>query len=375
MSVTGIIFSNLHDNEISELTRVRTLASVPFGCRYRLIDFTLSNVVNAGITNVGVLTHYNYKSLMDHLGTGKDWDLARRNGGIKILPPFITAFANRDNSLFASRLEALISARQFISECTEEQVLLCDCDIICNLDLTEMLRAHEESGAEVTVAVKNRPVGNGLCDVSIVHSDENGRILDVTNYNDDEAGDKDVQLHIMVCNRQFLLSQLTEAVAHGYTSIAKNILTRGAKNNLFRIFRFDGYCETVGSLSEYYRRNMDLLEADVQDTLFRQKNRPVLTSVQNSAPTVYAENSLVKNSLIADGCVIEGIVENSIIFRGVHVGKNTSVENCILMQDTYIGNHVYLNCVVTDKGVTVRDGRVLSGHENRPFYIEKSTEV
>ena len=271
---------------------------------------------------MGVLTHYNFQSLMDHLGTGKDWDLARRHGGIKILPPFITAFANRGNTLFASRLEALISARQFISECTEDEVLLCDCDVICNLDLAEMLRAHKESGAVATVAVKRAPVDD-LSDVSIVNSDEEGRIINVTNYNDNLPGEKDIQIHIMVINRQFLLSQLTEALAHGYTSIAKDVLTK----------------------------------------------------VQNSAPTVYAANSMVKNSLIADGCVIEGIVENSIIFRGVHVGKNTSVENCILMQDTYVGNNVYMNCVVTDKGVTIRDGRVLSGHESSHFYIEKSTEV
>ncbi len=374
MSTVAILFAGLNERRVPELTEDRTMASVPFGCRYRLIDFTLSNVVNAGITKVGVLTHYNYQSLMDHLGTGKDWDLARRNGGIKILPPFITAFANRGNTLFASRLEALISARQFISECTEDDVLLCDCDLICNLDLADMLRAHKESGAMATVAVKKSPVDD-LSDISIVNSDESGRIINVTNYNDNGEGEKDIQIHILVMNRQFLLSQLTEALAHGYTSIAKDILTRGAVTNNFRIYRYDGYCETVRNLSEYYHRNMDLLTAETQDALFRQKNRPVLTKVQNSAPTVYAANSMVKNSMIADGCVIEGIVENSIIFRGVHVGKNTSVENCILMQDTYVGNNVYMNCVVTDKGVTIRDGRVLSGHENRPFYIEKSSEV
>lgn len=374
MSTVAILFAGLNERRVPELTEDRTMASVPFGCRYRLIDFTLSNVVNAGITKVGVLTHYNYQSLMDHLGTGKDWDLARRNGGIKILPPFITAFANRGNTLFASRLEALISARQFISECTEDDVLLCDCDLICNLDLADMLRSHKESGAMATVAVKKSPVDD-LSDISIVNSDESGRILNVTNYNDNGEGEKDIQIHILVMNRQFLLSRLTEALAHGYTSIAKDILTRGAETNNFRIYRYDGYCETVRNLSEYYHRNMDLLTTEAQDALFRQKNRPVLTKVQNSAPTVYAANSMVKNSMIADGCVIEGIVENSIIFRGVHVGKNTSVENCILMQDTYVGNNVYMNCVITDKGVTIRDGRVLSGHENRPFYIEKSSEV
>ena len=374
MSTVAILFAGLNERRVPELTGDRTMASVPFGCRYRLIDFTLSNVVNAGITKVGVLAHYNYQSLMEHLGTGKDWDLARRNGGIKILPPFITAFANRGNALYASRLEALISARQFINECKEDQVLLCDCDVISNLDLTDMLRKHRESGADVTVAVKNRCV-DGMTDVSVVQSDETGRVVDVTNFNDNVSGDKDVQIHMLVFNRNFLLYQLNEAVAHGYTSLAKDILTRGAGRYNFRIYRFDGYCETIRNLSEYYQRNMDLLLPETQDALFRAKNRPVLTAVHNSSPTVYAESSLVKNSLIADGCVIEGIVENSIIARGVRIGKNTSVENCVLMDGTYVGDNVYLNCVVTDKDVMIRDGRVLSGHETRPFYIEKSSEV
>ncbi len=374
MSTVAILFAGMNERHIPELTGERTMASVPFGCRYRLIDFTLSNVVNAGITKVGILAHYNYQSLMDHVGTGKDWDLARRNGGIKILPPFITAFANRGNGLYASRLEALISARRFISECKEEQVLLSDCDLICNLDFGEMLRAHRDSGADVTVAVCNRFVPD-VADVSVVHATGDGRIIDVTDYNDSVSGNKDVQMHILVMNRHFLLSQLTEAVAHGYTSLTRDLLTRCARTSNFRIFRYDGYCETVGNISEYYRRNMELLNPEIRKLLFQVKNRPILTKVRNSAPTIYAEDSLVKNSLVADGCVIEGIVENSIIFRGVHIGKNTSVENCILMQDTYVGNHVYLNGVITDKCVTIRDGRVLSGHESHPFYIEKLAEV
>lgn len=374
MSTVAILFAGLNERLVPELTGERTMASVPFGCRYRLIDFTLSNVVNAGITKVGVLAHYNYQSLMDHIGTGKDWDLARRNGGIKILPPFITAFDNRRGGLYASRLEALISARRFISECQEDHVLLSDCDLICNLDLGEMLKAHRESGADVTVGVQTRVV-TGTEEVSVVHADAEGRVLDVTDYNDSSCGEKDVQTHILVMKRQFLLSQLTEAVAHGYTSLSRDVLSREAERSDFRIFRFHEFCKTVGSLSEYYQRSMELLNPESSRQLFQVRNRPVLTKVRNSAPTIYADTSMVKNSLVADGCLIEGIVENSIIFRGVHIGKNTSVENSILMQDTYVGDHVYLNCVITDKNVTIRDGRVLSGHETRPFYIEKAIEV
>lgn len=375
MSTVAILFAGRNEQRVPELTADRTLASVPFACRYRLIDFMLSNVVNAGITNVGVLTHYNYQSLMDHLGTGKDWDLARRNGGLKILPPFITAFANRGTpDLYDSRLEALVSARSFLSDCMEDTVLLSDCDLICNLDLGEMLRAHRETGADVTVAVQRRYV-SGAEEVSVVHSEPDGRFLEATRFNDSEPGNKDVQVQLLVMNRQFLLQQLTEAMAHGYHSLTRDLLNRCARTNNLRVFRFTDYCESVASLSDYYKLNMAMLNTDVRAQLFDVKNRPILTRVWNSVPTTYSESSLVKNSLVADGCVIEGIVENSILFRGVHVGKNTSVENCILMSDTYVGNQAYLNCVITDKSVTIRDGRVLSGHESRPFFIEKFVAV
>ncbi|MBP5657738.1 MAG: glucose-1-phosphate adenylyltransferase subunit GlgD, partial [Clostridia bacterium] len=153
-NVVGLIFSNIHDKNVPELTKLRTMASVPFGCRYRLIDFTLSNMVHSGIEHVGVITHYNYQSLMDHLGSGKSWDLARRSGGIQILPPFITAFANPGASLYSTRLEALRNSISFISGCTEDYVVLSDCDVICNIDLGDMIDAHNASRADATMMIK-----------------------------------------------------------------------------------------------------------------------------------------------------------------------------------------------------------------------------
>ena len=149
MNAAGIIFSNLHDNKITELTRQRTMASIPFACRYRLIDFALSNMVNAEITNINVIAHYNYHSLMDHIGTGKDWDLARRTGGIKILPPYITAYANTSNNLYNTRLEALCSVIHSIRHIKEDYVVLSDCDVICNIDVKKLLEYHVDYGAPI----------------------------------------------------------------------------------------------------------------------------------------------------------------------------------------------------------------------------------
>ena len=150
-TVAGLIFSNIHDSAIPELTTMRTMASIPFGCRYRLIDFPLSNMVNSGITKMGIITHNNYQSLMDHIGTGKDWDLARRSGGIKILPPFITAYENAGAKLYSTRLEALMGVTNFISRCNEDYIVLSDCDGICNIDLGEVIDAHIANNADMTI--------------------------------------------------------------------------------------------------------------------------------------------------------------------------------------------------------------------------------
>lgn len=373
--VVGIIFSNIHDKNVSELTRRRTMASVPFGCRYRLIDFTLSNLVNSGITHVGVVTHYNYQSLMDHIGTGKDWDLARRSGGIKILPPFITAFANSQNNLYNTRLEAMKSMIEFISACKEEYVILSDCDVICNIDLSEMINAHIAGGADMTIAVKRMYLTHEIKNAEIIESDADGRITDVSEANGIVAGYRDVNLNIIVLRRKYLVNLIMDASAHGYDSFTKDIIAKNLDVCDFRIYRYDSYFASINSLTDYYMCSMDLLSSSARESLFNVKNRPVYTKIRNSCPTVYAEGSNVKNSLIADGCVINGTVENSILFRGVKVGKNTVIKNSIIMQDTLIGENVSLNCVITDKDVVIRDGRVLSGHETKPFYIDKLTVV
>ena len=376
MNAVGIIFSSINEKSVYELTKQRTMASVPFGCRYRLIDFALSNMVNSGINHVGLVTHYNYQSLMDHIGSGKDWDLARRHGGIKILPPYITAFANSSNYLYSTRLEALISIRDFISDCKEELVVLSDCDTVCNLDLQAMIDEHEATGADITLGVKSSYVSqDSTRAITVVHTDENGRVTEIGDYDNLQSGFENVYVRIMVIGRKYLEELISDAIAHGYTSFTKDILVRNSKYHNIRTFKFDGYFATIRSINDYYRCSMDLLDPEIRQSLFGERTRPVFTKVRNSAPTSYASGAIVRNSLIADGCVIQGTVENSILFRGVKVGKNTHIKNSIVMQDTITGENVYLNCVITDKNVVIRDGRVLSGHETRPFFIDKGSNV
>lgn len=377
MSAAGIIFSNLHDRNISELTRIRTLASVPFACRYRFIDFPLSNMVNSDITNINVIAHYNYHSLMDHIGSGKDWDLARRTGGIKILPPYITAYANTANTLYNSRLEALKSVHYSISHIPEEYVVLADCDAICNLDINDVINDHIKNGADITMVVKNvfltqETSRNNI----IIQSGSNGEITDLFINPTNMSGYHNVNINIWVMKSRFLNEVILNAIAHNHNSFNRDIIMKNIGRMNLRIYKFEGYLAFINSFTEYFSHSMDIINSRAnREALFNVSGRPILTKVRNSAPTSYNRTAMAKNSLIADGCTIYGHVENSILFRGVKIGKNAVVKNCILFQDTIIGENANLNCVVSDKNSIIRDGRILSGHETRPFYIDKGLMI
>ncbi len=373
-TVAGLIFSNIHDSSIPELTSMRTMASIPYGCRYRLIDFPLSNMVNSGITKIGIITHNNYQSLMDHIGTGKDWDLARRSGGIKILPPFITAYETAGSKLYSTRLEALMGVTNFISRCNEDHIVLSDCDGICNIDLSDVIEAHIANNAEMTVVTRKLGEDEGdIRDATSITCDENGVITDASAYIKGISS-PEISTNIVVVNRMFLLNAIRDAVAHGHRHFFKDVVARRIGKARFYRYLYKDTFITIDSLESYFTSSMKLLEPGVRSQLFKPES-PIYTKLRNSAPTRYTPDSKVINSFVADGCIIEGTVENCILFRGVRVGKGTVVKNCILMQDTFMGNNVSLNCVITDKNVTVCDNRVLSGHTTMPFFIPKGTMI
>ena len=379
MSAYGIIFSNIHDKNIPELTRLRTIASVPFACRYRFIDFTLSNMVNSNIYNISVITSYNYQSLMDHIGSGKDWDLARRSGGIKILPPNITAYANpHPENTSGSRLDSLKSVAASIARIKDDYVVLSDCDVICNVDFNDMIRYHQETGADMTMAVKRVQLNPSNCGASVVlNSDADGRISEVIAYPRDYTGPADISLNMIVMSTAYLQQMVLEASTRGYSSLTRDVIARGiSRDKNFRIYRYDGYFAAVTSFADYYMHSMELIsDPSVRESLFGVKTRPVYTKVRNSAPSYYAAGSSVKTSMVADGSFIEGTVENSIIFRGVRIGRNATVKNSIIMQDTIVGDGAFLNCVITDKNAVVRDQRMLCGAETQPFYVSKGMMI
>lgn len=364
----GLIFSNIHDNNVPELTVKRTVASIPFCGRYRLVDFALSNMVNSSIAKVGIITKSNYQSLMDHLGSGKDWDLARHYGGLYILPPFGVL---ESSSLYTTRLEALKNVLGFLSKSTEEYVVMSDSDMVCNINFKPIIKKHVESGAVMTLVYvdKKRDQVSGSNNAFL--SVKDGIITDLVY----DSKKENVHLYTNICvvERRVLINLITEAISHGKRHFLKDIVVHELKAGRIGAYKHDGYYEEITTLNKYYEESMNFLNKDVREEVFRHAN--VYTKVKDSVPTKYGDNSVVKNSLIADGCQIEGEVYNSIIFRGVKVGRGTVVKNSILMQNTITGENITLNCVIADKNVVIKDGRMLSGHETHPFFISKGTVI
>ena len=373
MKAVGIILSNIHDKDIPELTSIRSIASVPFGGRYRLIDFALSNMVNSGITTVGIVTKSNYQSLMDHVGSGKEWDLVRKNGGLFILPPFSD---NQDN-LYQTRLQALSGIMNFLQRCEQDYVVIADSNMVCNIDLNDVMDKHEEQKADITCIYKEMVLtGDEGYKISAVKTDVDGRVVDIST----ASPMKDVKvksvINMWVFNRPLLINLIRETLSR--TSDADFDLDMVGRNiDKCKIvgYAFEGYFAWITSLAKYFRHNMDLLKKAVRDELLNQKHKYIYTKIKDSAPTSYRSEAKVKNSFIADGCVIDGVVENSVIFRGVTIGRGSVVKNCILMQDSVVMDNVSLNCVIADKNVLIKHGRNLSGCESLPFFINKNSII
>ncbi len=370
MKVVGVVFSNIHDRGVRELTVNRTLASVPFGGRYRLIDFVLSNMVNSGITKVGVITKQNYQSLMDHVGSGKYWDLSRKNGGLMVLPPFGAAAGS---TLYSSRFEALCNIVQFLRRSDEDYVVLSDCDIICNIDFSDVVQKHIDNHCDITLVYRRQEYGGGY-DRIAVETDKSGRVTSMTPA-DKLTGERKMNTNMYVINREFLLKLIENAAELNLKSFSHDVLMRGVKE--YRIYGYEhkGYFALIDSVASYYKYSLELLDKEKRDELFYNNGASIYTKVRDSAPMRIEDTARVSDSLIADGCVIEGDVTGSILFRGVRVSKGAVVKNSILFQNTTICTGSRLNCVIADKGVKILEGRELSGHPTHPYTIAKNTVI
>ena len=366
-NVLGLVFANMHDTTLGDMTKNRTMGSVMFGGRYRLIDFPLSNMVNSGISEVGVITKSNYQSLLDHLGSAREWDLARKKGGLYILPPF----GNVESTLYRGRIEALYGAMSFIKHSRAKYVILSDCDVVTNIDYKPIVAAHIESGADITAVAHTGVYSSDDIKTSTVFNVDADKNVTSVLINPDISGTCTTSLNVFVMSMDFLIETVNDAMARGNVSFERNILQEKCRELKIKIYEYDNYFSKLNSPESYFKSNMALLEPENARKLFVPK-RSIYTKVSDNAPVKYDLDSKVSNSLIADGCIIEGEVENSVLFRGVKVGKGAKVKNCILMQGTVVGDNAELSYLITDKNVSICENHILTSSPQYPCLLYTS---
>ncbi len=366
----GIIFAYRESPDLRELAQVRNTCSIPYGGRYRLVDFALSNLVNAGVTDVGLIVYTSYQSMLDHVGSGKDWDLSRKHGGLRILPPF--SFSGRQSgSRYRGRMDALAGVYSYLQNIRQNYVVLSTGDLAATLPIAEIFEQHLRTGADVTAvcAPEDKADPRMTCYLT---SDAEGRITDLAVGPETPKGEASLEVYIL--SKSLLLNLVSRCAAHDIASLSQALLRDNLGRLDMRVFRFNGYAARVQTVAGYFQRSMELLDPTVRSSLFR-TDRPVKTKDQSNPSTYYGPQAQSVNSLISDGCIIEGTVVNSILSRGVRVEKGARVENCILMQRTAIQSGAVLRYAIADKNVRVCPGRMLMGHGTYPLVIAKNEIV
>lgn len=371
----GIIFPNSYDSLVPELVTERLMASIPFAGRYRMVDFILSSMVNGGIDNISLIVRKNYHSLMDHLGSGREWDLTRKNGGLNIVPPF----AEKQVKIYNGRVEALASVLEFLKHQKEEYVVMADTNIAVNFDFKAFINAHIASGADVTVAYAEQEIPVSSINSDSINKDlyytlgiTDGRVHEIK-INSKAAGVQNFSMNIYITSRQLLIEQIRNAFVHGYSYFERDILAPQLDKLNVQAYKYNGYLARISDMKSYFDENMKLLEEKNLDGLFA--GEPIYTKIRDDNPTRYISGAKANNIMAADGCVIEGEVENSILFRGVKIAKGAKVKNCVLMQDTVVGEGAVVEYVITDKDVTITADKSIKGTDTFPVYVAKAQTV
>ena len=375
-NVLGIIFPNSYDDVVPELVSVRLMASIPFASRYRVIDFILSSMTHSGIDNVSVVVNKNYHSLMDHLGSGREWDLVRRNGGLHIFPPFAE---KQVGGPYIGRAGALANLLSFLKAQKEEYVIMADTNVVVNFDFNAMLQAHIDSGADISIAYNEQELPQELLDFKATDRIfyytfdlEDGRIRKVY-INPKTEGIQNTSMSIFVINRELLIDLVSTAYMQGRSFFMRDVIMPQLSKLNVQAYKYTGYVARISGMRSYFEENMKLLDDYNLDALF--SAAPIYTKIRGDNPTHYKDGATIQNVMMADGCVIEGEVENSVIFRGVKVGKGAKIKNCILMQDTVIEAGANVEYLITDKNVTITAGKEVKGTDTFPVYIEKFKTV
>lgn len=374
-SALGIIFPNSYDAMVPELVNVRLMASIPFGSRYRLIDFILSSMAHCDIANISIMVNNNYHSLMDHLDSGREWDLVRKNGGLHIFPPF----AEKESKPYVGRVGAMASILDFLRDQKEKYVVIADTNVVVNFDFKALIKAHIESGADVTAVYNEQELPESLLKSTsndkgfyYTMNIEDGRVTRMF-VNAREPGIQNFCMNIYAIDRELLIDLVNTAFVHGQEFFERDVLLPKLNKLNVQGYKYNGYVARITDMKSYFDENMKLLDDHNLDALF--SGSPIYTKIRDDNPTRYIDGAKVQNVMVADGCIIEGEVENSVLFRGVKVAKGAKVKNCILMQGTSIEAGAEAEYLITDKNVTITAGKEMKGTDTFPVYIAKFRTV
>ncbi len=370
MDAFCILFTDTYDsseNKLNELSGKRTLASIPFGGRYRLIDFMLSSLVSAKVHNIGIITKSKYGSLVDHLGWGKDWDLDRKNGGLKILTPFATTdFSYNDN-----QFEILKSVHGYINSMLPEYCVIANANMVANIDFNALFDVHIKNCADITVLCTKRLAGDTDTTLTL---NEQGRVNYAIIKSRPENSCELVAEDIFVMKKSLLYDLIDYGVTYGWRTFKKDIIAKKYTELNIYAYEHKGYFKIIDNLETYLSSNLEILNKDVRSELFRPQ-QPILTRTKDSVPTKYGDNAHVKNCFVADGCIIDGEVENSIIFRNVRIAQGAKIKNSIIMQNSKIRSGTSLNCAVVDKNVVITENKTIYGELTLPVVVNKGKTV
>lgn len=368
----GLIYTAEDDTELRDITQKRSVAAVPIWGRYRMIDFILSNMVNSGITNVGIIARSNYSSLMDHIGQGKEWNLNRKRGGVFILPPYVR-YDSR--GWWKGDVDALYNVMGYVRKTGPKYVLVTGSHMVCSMDYNDAFEYHTDKAADITVIYKEEkeiPVGS-LKRYTLLQTDNNGRVRDIEIRPASPKSSK-IFMKMYIIDKLLLEYLVDECVAHGNSDFVKDILLNKLDSLKIYGYEYKGYLARIDSIPSYYKCNMDILNPEIREELFF-KNGPVYTKVKDEVPAMYSDRANVKNCVIADGCIIQGDIEGSILFRGVKAYDGARIKNSIIMQNAEVQENAILENVILDKDVIVKRGKRLTGQENYPVVIGKGAVI
>ena len=345
MRAVGIILAGGNNRQMKELSRKRAISAMPVAGSYRSIDFALSNMTNSHIKKVAVFTQYNSRSLNQHISSSKWWDFGRKQGGLYVYPPTITP---ENSDWYRGTADALYQNIQFLRDSHEPYVVIAAGDGIYKLDYNKVLEYHISKKADITVVCKDMPESEDVTRFGLVRTNEDGRIIEFEE-KPMVSTSHTISCGIYVVRRRQLIELLEQCAEEERFDFVKDILIRYKNYKQIYAYKLDSYWSNINTVQAYYKTNMDFLDTDIRNHFFKEYP-DIYTKVDDNPPAKYNQGSQVKNSLVASGCIINGVVENSVLFKKVFVGNNCVIRNSIILNDVYIGdNTVIENCIVESR--------------------------